>query len=325
MDFGSAGTLRLFTSPLADEASWLLPFALGGLALIVLKSWKSLTRGEQTTLVFWAGWLIPEMLYFSYSGGLMHAYYLIMLAPPLAALTAMSAWWLWKQIQMNARSGLMMACLLSAITLLFQGITLWSGTMLASWILVVAGIFFAAGLMLAAFRKPSWALTLLLISLLVAPAAWSTLTTLDTHPNGALPNSGPVQNNSGQAGPGAGGPGGNTTIQDDQLLHYLLANTRSDSYLLATERSNDAAPYILATGRPVLTFGGFLGQYQVVTVEQVATLVHGGELRFILGSEKSLQQNLATWVTQNCTQVNNIQLPASGDNQNNILWDCQVE
>ncbi len=325
MDFGSAGTLRLFTSPLADEASWLLPFALGGLALIVFKSWKSRTGGEQTTLVLWAGWLIPEMLYFSFSGGLMHAYYLIMLAPPLAALTAISAWWLWKHIQINLRSGLLMACLLSGVTLLFQGITLWSGTMLASWLLIAAGLFFATGLMLAAFRKPYWALTLLLISLLVAPAAWSTLTTLDAHPNGALPNSGPVQNNSGQSGPGPDGPGGNTNIKDDQLLNYLLANTEPDSYLLATERSNDAAAYILATGRPVLTFGGFLGQYQVVTVEQVAALVQDGNLRFILGSEKSLQQDLSTWVEQNCNQVSNIPLPTSGENQGNTLWDCQVE
>jgi len=36
MDFGFAGTLRLFTAPLADEASWLLPFALSGLALLAV-------------------------------------------------------------------------------------------------------------------------------------------------------------------------------------------------------------------------------------------------------------------------------------------------
>jgi 4-amino-4-deoxy-L-arabinose transferase-like glycosyltransferase len=325
MDFGSAGTLRLFTSPLADEASWLLPFALGGLAMMTLMGWKSMTDGEQIALVLWAGWLIPEMLYFSYSGGLMHAYYLIMLAPPLAAMTAMSTWWLWKQIQINPRKGLRMAFLLSGATLLFQGITLWSGTMLASWLMIVAGLFFSASLGLAAFGKPRWVLALLMISLLVAPAAWSTLTTLDTNPNGALPNSGPVQNNNGQSGHGPGGPGGNANIEDNQFLNYLLANTAPDSYLLATERSNDAAPYILATGRPVLTFGGFLGQYQVVTIEQVATLVTEGKLRFILGNEKSLQQNLATWVQQNCTQVNNIQLPTFGENQDNTLWDCRVE
>jgi 4-amino-4-deoxy-L-arabinose transferase-like glycosyltransferase len=36
MDFGTAGNLRLFTEPLVGEASWLLPFVLGGLVILVI-------------------------------------------------------------------------------------------------------------------------------------------------------------------------------------------------------------------------------------------------------------------------------------------------
>jgi hypothetical protein len=35
MDFGTAGTLRLFSEPLVSEASWLLPFVLAGKLVVV--------------------------------------------------------------------------------------------------------------------------------------------------------------------------------------------------------------------------------------------------------------------------------------------------
>jgi 4-amino-4-deoxy-L-arabinose transferase-like glycosyltransferase len=69
---------------------------------------------------------------------------------------------------------------------------------------------------------------------------------------------------------------------ENGLLNYLNANTRPGTYLLATDRASDAATYILATGRPVLAFGGFLGQYNEVSVDQLAALVKSGHLRFVL-------------------------------------------
>jgi hypothetical protein len=38
MDKGQAGVLRLFTSPLSKEASWLLPFGLFGMALLAIRT-----------------------------------------------------------------------------------------------------------------------------------------------------------------------------------------------------------------------------------------------------------------------------------------------
>ena len=105
MDFGSAGTLRLWTAPLAGEASWLLPFALGGLLLAAAALWKRPLGEAHMALILWAGWLIPEGLYFTYSQGLMHAYYLIMLGAPLAGLAGAGAWAAWQTIQRRARLG----------------------------------------------------------------------------------------------------------------------------------------------------------------------------------------------------------------------------
>jgi 4-amino-4-deoxy-L-arabinose transferase-like glycosyltransferase len=91
-EVGNAGILRLFTDPLAAQASWLLPLALmgGALALALLGS-KKLTD-KHLALLLWAGWLLPIAFYFTFTSGLWHAYYLIMLGPALAALVGATVW-----------------------------------------------------------------------------------------------------------------------------------------------------------------------------------------------------------------------------------------
>lgn len=132
-----------------------------------------------------AGWLIPAGLCFSYSSGLMHAYYLIMLAAPLVALT-----------KSNLRLGWGVVAGLSALTLAFQALTLWNGTGYAIPGLVFSGILFGGGLAVAAAGRLQGgfaraAITLVLVSMLVAPGIWSALTTFKSSPNMALPNAGP--------------------------------------------------------------------------------------------------------------------------------------
>ncbi len=107
---------------------------------------------------------------------------------------------------------------------------------------------------------------------------------------------------------------------NDALLDYLLENTSPGTYLVAVERASDAAPYILATGRPVLTFGGFLGQYDEVTVEQLSMLVNNGLLRYVLLGENSQSHpEITTWVQQNCTPVN-VTGVSTGSGR---LYDCK--
>lgn len=55
--------------------------------------------------------------------------------------------------------------------------------------------------------------------------------------------------------------------------------------------------------RPVLTFSGFLGQYNEVSVDQLAALVKSGRLRFVLSQGLQGHPEIAQWVQKNCTQV----------------------
>ena len=330
MDFGTVGTLRLFSEPLVGEASWLLPFGLAGLIILAIALWRMTFGDLHVSLILWAGWLLPEIIYFTYSPGLMHSYYLIMLGAPLAALVALAGWALWQLLCRRWIMGWSVGILLAAGTLAFEAVALMGRTSLAVPAIVIAGMLFSLGVLLAiagrvnAAMAPA-ALSCLVAAMLVAPMLWSGLTVFNSSAS-SLPAAGPsggpaavMQAPRGQGGngglqammpqnpggsppgyPGAGGPGGGL---NQSLLDYLLANTQPGTYLMATGRANSAAPYILATGRPVLALGGFLDQYDQVTSAQVSALVRSGQLRFVLGDTLDRHQDVAQWVKQNCAVV----------------------
>jgi 4-amino-4-deoxy-L-arabinose transferase-like glycosyltransferase len=319
-EVGDPGWLRLFTEPLAGEASWLLPLALLGLPLALVvagRPWP--LTGKHLALVLWAGWLLPELVYFSFNSGLFHAYYLIMLGPPLAALVGAAVWALWRLWRRRPSLGWLVAALAAAVTLAVQGITLANAVGYAAPVQAVAVPLLIAGLglLLAAGRRRGRrlaiaGLALVLLSLVVAPALWSGLTTVNADPNVALPRSGP---DSGDRGATASAD--LLSPQQEVVLDYLLANTGADDYLVAGESSHDVSGYILATGRPALTFGGFNGGDEVIDAEGLAGMVAGGELRYVLGGDLVRKKpEIGRWLEANCTVV---QVPGAGGMW---LYDC---
>jgi len=45
----------------------------------------ALDNRRKSDLILWSMWLIPELIYFSFTTGLFHPYYITMLAPPIAS------------------------------------------------------------------------------------------------------------------------------------------------------------------------------------------------------------------------------------------------
>ena len=83
-------------------------------------------------------------------------------------------------------------------------------------------------------------------------------------------------------------PGGRVRVaaasadSDSALIEYLLAHQGSAKYLVAVSGSQSAAPIILATGKPVVTIGGFTGSDPAPTVSQLEAMVKSGELKYVL-------------------------------------------
>jgi len=124
-------------------------------------------------------------------------------------------------------------------------------------------------------------------------------------PSGA--GGGPGGPPSGFGGAG-GGPGGAGSTTNTALITYLETHQGGAKYLVATASSMDAESIIIATGKPVMALGGFSGNDQILTTEQLAQLVANGTIHYFLiqgGGQGGGGGNtaLTQWVTTHGTVV----------------------
>jgi 4-amino-4-deoxy-L-arabinose transferase-like glycosyltransferase len=201
--WGETGPLRLFDTELGGQAAWLLPAALVLLAaLLWMRRRAPRTDPLRAAALLWGGWLLVTGTVFSLMEGIFHAYYLVALAPAVAALVGTGAVHLWR-----ARSAAGPRAVLAG-TLLLTAV--WAFVLLRrtpdwlpwlAWTVLVAGAVAAAALLvvhLAPRAVVAATLALAVAAGLAGPAAYSLVTAATPH-SGPLPTAGPA---------GAGGPGG---------------------------------------------------------------------------------------------------------------------
>ncbi|MCA9936561.1 MAG: glycosyltransferase family 39 protein [Ardenticatenaceae bacterium] len=302
-EVGSSGVLRFFIAPLSKEISWLLPFAFVAMLLLLLRRKLTLPlQPQHQFLLVWGGWLVAGWVFFSFAA-FFHAYYLVMLAPPLAALVGAGMAELWQlgREKWRLAAGLLLGT--AVLTLAFQWFDANQFVDNAGTLALAGGLFLAAGGVLlvvgngrASFARAGFAL--LLLALMITPMIWSYLTVMDIN-NVNLPGAyagvdefaAPDRNN-------------NRNV-NQSLLDYLQANTQNTDYLMAVPGSMQGASYVLASGRPVLYMGGFNGADPVVDAADVAQLVADGDLRFVMlnNGQPNGQQGVNAWVLENCTAV----------------------
>jgi 4-amino-4-deoxy-L-arabinose transferase-like glycosyltransferase len=212
---GQTGLTRLFGSEMGTQISWLLPAAL---IFMVAGLW--LTRHRPRTdrlragIVLWGGWLVVNGLVFSYASGIIHPYYTVALAPPIAALVGIGAALLWR-----TRRLLFSRAVLAATVVLSAWWTVQLLDRASSWhpelpwlvygltVVAVAGLFLPLDRITARRRGAQASLVVAgaaVLSLLVAPGAYALQTAGTTH-SGALPTAGPASARSAGGGPGGFG------------------------------------------------------------------------------------------------------------------------
>jgi 4-amino-4-deoxy-L-arabinose transferase-like glycosyltransferase len=212
---GSTGILRLFHSEFGGQISWLLPAALISLAAMLWVSRRAVrTDRTRAAALLWGGWVLVTGLVFSYMSGIIHPYYMVALAPGIAALVGIGAMALWQ-----ARLGLSRRIVAASGIAISAG---WAYILLnrtpnwlpwLRWVVVVAGVA-AAVLVLAGPRLAGLGqshrgrlalaalpLGLALVAGLAGPTAYA-LDTVNSAHTGAIPSAGP------QAVGFGGGPGG---------------------------------------------------------------------------------------------------------------------
>ena len=94
---GATGILRLFHSEFGGQISWLLPAALISLAAMLWVSRRAVrTDRTRAAALLWGGWVLATGVVFSYMNGIIHPYYMVALAPGIAALVGIGAMALWQ-------------------------------------------------------------------------------------------------------------------------------------------------------------------------------------------------------------------------------------
>jgi 4-amino-4-deoxy-L-arabinose transferase-like glycosyltransferase len=283
---GTKGVFRLFQKELSGQASWLIPFAFVGAAgVLVSVRRKQVTPAHKETL-FWLAWLFPGMIFFSIAG-FFHHYYLIMLAPPLAALTGAGWMELWRRYRENAgwTAWLFPAAIASTAALQWYFVHPYDKQIGSGWSFAIAAAGgTAAGFLILAklLRKavPAAAAVLAFMVLLIGPLYWSA-TPITYGQSAQLPQAGPDTSSRFGGGDG-GGRGGDTSTVDEGLYHYLLQHQNGETFLFATTRYNTAVPYIIEKGAAVMAMGGYSGSDPILTAESLGAMVAEGKVKYFL-------------------------------------------
>ena len=217
---GATGIFRLFHAEFGGQISWLLPAALISLAAMAWVSRRAArTDRTRAAALLWGGWVLVTGLVFSYMNGIIHPYYMVALAPGIAALVGIGAMALWQPRPRpqrpwpRPRSGALAGRIAAAAGVLASAV--WAYVLLdrtpdwlpwLRWVVLVAGVA-AAGLVLAGpalarlaavpgSRRARLALAaaplgLALVAGLAGPAAYA-LDTVGTAHTGAIPSAGPA-------------------------------------------------------------------------------------------------------------------------------------
>ena len=175
-----------------------------------------------------------------------------------------------------------------------------------------------------------FAFATILSAMLVIPTYW-TVMTVASNPNINLPTaySGSNQQDGLDGANRARIQGGApATNVNKKLLAYLEANTQDVEYLVAVPSSQSGSSLVLATGRPVLYMGGFGGQDEVVTAEDLSAMVANGELRYVMyGGDRGGKTDIANWLNSLCSAVQEFSGSSPSNqgpsNQETTLYLCR--
>jgi 4-amino-4-deoxy-L-arabinose transferase-like glycosyltransferase len=84
---GSPGLLRMLNTRFGGQIAWFLPFAfIGGVASLAVARRKPRTDLARAATLVWLTWLVTHVLVFSLMGGIIHTYYVVVIAPAIGAL-----------------------------------------------------------------------------------------------------------------------------------------------------------------------------------------------------------------------------------------------
>ena len=276
---GETSIFRLYNEQNSGQIAWfLMPASVMAIAAIFLLFIKK-RRAEKEFIAyfFFAMWVIPMYIYFSYAEGITHRYYFAMLAPGIAALTGICMHF----VTRFKKTSLMIAAfaLLASVQIYIQSLYYYWIPYLLPLCCVLFGIILIVMFVLLAKNKGKKIIFGLMGCLLIIPGIWA-VSPIIYNDNSQLPIAGPELMNQKDSF---------DNRQDlNGIIEYLKENRGEAKYLAVTESSmQSGAELILQSGEAVMVLGGFNGGDEILTLDGFIEKVRMGEVKFALISAEN--------------------------------------
>ena len=307
---GQTGIFRIFNNDFGPNIAWLLVLALagGGLMLWILRKTPRTNRGR-AAVIFWMLWLLIHIMIFSMTSGVIHPYYVVVMAPAVAALVGISLPFLWGAYTRRKPYAWLLPVLVGVTAVIAVIILGYAGTM--TWLIWTVGLLGLAGmigLLVNLYVPRRWLQNLAIITAIsactLAPTVY-TLATVNVAHTGSIPTAGPSST-------AMRGSNNESSQANSQLVQYLVEHQHGATWLVAVASANESAAIQLTSGHPVMAVGGFNGSDTPLTLEQFKQLVKVGKVRYYASSSHSRggggpgggNNEITTWVKQTGTVVN---------------------
>ena len=306
---GQTGVFRIFNNDFGPNIAWLLILALasGGLLLWILRKTPRTNRGR-AAVIFWILWLIIHIVIFSMTSGVIHPYYVVVMAPAVAALVGIGVPFLWGAYIRRKSYAWILPMLVGVTAAIVIIILSYAGTM--TWLMWTVGILGAIGmigLLVNLYTPKRWLQNLAIITsvaaCMTAPVVY-TLSTVNVTHTGSIPTAGPSST-------AMQGSNNEKSQADSALVQYLLQNQNGATWLVAVDSANESAAIQLTSGQPVMAIGGFNGSDTPLTLEQFKQLVADGKLKYYAasshghgGGPNGGNSEITNWIKKNGKVVN---------------------
>ena len=282
---GQTGIFRIFNNDFGPNIAWLLVLALvgGGLLLWILRKTPRTNRGR-AAVICWILWLLIHIVIFNMTSGVIHPYYVVVMAPAVAALVGISLPFLWGVYVQRKPYAWLLPVLVGVTAATTVIILSYAGTMTwLMWIVGLLGLMGMIGLLVNLYEPRRWlqnsAIVAAISACTLTPIVY-TLATVNVAHTGSIPTSGPSST-------AMRGSNNETSQADSQLVQYLLRHQHGATWLVAVASANESAVIQLTSGQPVMAVGGFNGSDTPLTLEQFKQLVKDGKVKYYAISSHS--------------------------------------